>query len=413
MNRLNTLISITLIASAGSISHAQTLKGGWTICTRDLQLRETLIEQANERELTLINAYGIRSVLPMDQVLFIVKSEGEDDSIPADQLVGAPLPEQNPVRLITLVDGQTVRGSLMSPKIDEHLAITMMAGTSVHGDAHLPLERILRISDQHPIRPDEQPEILDDLVVLRNGDRLAGFIESLGPQVQIALDDSVIDIDFNRIDHLYIANDPEPVPGMYLQFEDEEVLRAMGFRFLNQAPIMVQIDPDSLGLEDTGNTDWRFESETLTSILIADSSEGIVPLVDLESRVEPIGDREWAPLPRILNARASHPAMQSIDIPSPAQIIYALPEGARRFASIFETPLEIWTDCVVRVIVEHRGKQSTLFEQRLNHDQSSASINIELPRATTSLVIEVDPGEHGPIQDRVIMHRPRLLVTGE
>ncbi len=410
MKQHTPLIPILLIALAGSISHAQSIKGGWTICTRDLQLRETLIERANERELTLINAYGIRSVLSMDQVLFIVKSEGEAGLVSSDELVGAPLPEPSPVRLISLVDGQTIRGSVMSPKIEEYLAITMMAGTTVHGDAHIPLEHILRIRDQHPSRNLDQREILDDLVVLRNGDRLSGFIESLGSQVQIALDDSVIDVDINRIDHLYVANDAESVPGIYLRFADEEVLRAIGFSYMNQTPISVQVDPESLGLEDTGNADWRFESGTLTSIQIEDETERVVPLVELEAQIDPIGDRDWTPSPRVLHTNASHPAMQSIDIPSPSQITYTLPDKTHRFACDFETPLEIWTDCVVRVIVEHRGKTSALFEQRLNHDQSSASINIELPRAATSLVIEVDPGEHGPIQDRVIMHRPRLLV---
>ena len=111
MNSLRTIIPISIIALAGSVSHAQSIKGGWTICTRDLQLRDTLIENANERELTLINAYGIRSVVPMDQVLFIVKSESIS-SIDGDELVGAPLPEPSPVRLISLVDRQTIRGSI-------------------------------------------------------------------------------------------------------------------------------------------------------------------------------------------------------------------------------------------------------------------------------------------------------------
>jgi hypothetical protein len=41
---------------------------------------------------------------------------------------------------------------------------------------------------------------------------------------------------------------------------------------------------------------------------------------------------------------------------------------------------------------------------------SKAELNTPLPRGATHLIIEVDPGEHGPIQDRVLIHRPRLLV---
>jgi hypothetical protein len=92
------------------------------------------------------------------------------------------------------------------------------------------------------------------------------------------------------------------------------------------------------------------------------------------------------------------------------RVHYPLPSGATRFACTLEAPIEEWTDCVVRVIVQSDRGSSTLFEGRLSAEVSKAELNTPLPRGATHLIIEVDPGEHGPIQDRVLIHRPRLLV---
>jgi hypothetical protein len=88
-----------------------------------------------------------------------------------------------------------------------------------------------------------------------------------------------------------------------------------------------------------------------------------------------------------------------------------LPEGASRFACTVDAPIETWTDCIVRVIADRNGRERQVFEQRLHPDSPDAGINVELPRGTSALIIEIDPGEYGPIQDRVLMHRPRLLVV--
>lgn len=179
MMRRSPLIPMMTLAACIAGAGAQTIKGGWTICTRDLRLRETLIERANERELTLMNSYGIRSVMPMDEVLFVVKTAPDQPAIPGE-IVGVPSPEPSPVRLITLTDGQTVRGSIIESDLPEYLGINLIAGMKMHGDAHVSLERVLRIVDQDVRDPHPPAELLDDLVVLRNGDRVSGLWNQSG-----------------------------------------------------------------------------------------------------------------------------------------------------------------------------------------------------------------------------------------
>jgi hypothetical protein len=411
MNRLHTSIPISVVALACSLSHAQPIRGGWTICTRDLQLRDTLIERANERELTLMNAYGIRSVLPMDQVLFVVKSEATEE-LNAEEVVGVPLLEPSPVRLISLVDGQSIRGNILDSEIVEQVAISLIAGSSMYGDAFIQLDQLLSIRDH--LRPAAQSgeTLVDDVVVMRNGDRVSGFIESIGSQIEVAVDDRLIELDLDRVERVYVANDPDPVDGIYMRFTDDEIIRALGFDFASRSPIQVSIDPSSLGLDNTGSTDWRFDPGMLEAFWVDEVNQRVLALSDITpSTIEPTGQRVWTPAPEVINLDASHEALRTIDFSSPARVSYPMPEGATRFACSIEAPIQVWTDCVVRIFAERDGRARQVFEQRLNPDSQAAGVNVELPRGTDTLIVEIDPGEHGPIQDRVLMHRPRVLVS--
>jgi hypothetical protein len=412
MNSRLRIISVVVFGALSAGAMGDSIEGGWTICTSDLMLRETLIESANDRELTLLNSYGIRSVLPMDQVLFVVKSDAPKVSSDTE-IVGAPIPEASPIKVISLADGQTIRGSILDADRADSLAITMMSGLSVQGDAHIPLENLLRI--QNPISPDRSmnEELGDDVVVLHNGDQLTGFVESVGSSVQLVLaNDDELNIDLNRISRIDIANEPEPTDGIHVRFDDETVLRVIGFRYASQQSMSVGIDPVSLGLDDTGSTEWRFNANTFDALWVNDPAQSVVALAGMTpSRIEPMGDRAWTPTPSIIDSDASHPVLMGLDFHAPVRIRYTLPEGASRFACTFEAPIETWTDCIARVIVSTGPRERVLIEQRLHIDENQIRVNTDIPRSAQELIIEIDPGQHGPIQDRVLMHRPRLLVV--
>lgn len=402
-------IPICTLAMLSASSVAQPIKGGWVVCTRDLQLRETLIDRADENELMLINSYGIRSVVSLDQVLFLVRSESIEPLTQAE-IVGAPMQERSPVRLITLTDGQAIRGSILESELPEELALQLIAGKSVHGEAHIPLEQVLRIEDQDA--PISQIELLDDLLIARNGDRFGGFIETIGPSVRMTLGNgSEIEIEAARLASMHIANDLERVEGIYLSFSDREQLRILGFEVSLSQSIRVRVDTDSLGLADTGSNEWRFDADSLTGLRVLDKQAEVLPLSTLEPiSVEPMGDRVWTQRPTIINENAGHPALMGLDLHSPVRVSYALPTGATRFACVLEAPIERWTDCIARVLAVTPSGTRNLAEHRLNNKSPSSEVNLQLPTNTDTLVIEIDPGEYGPIQDRVLMLRPRVLI---
>lgn len=409
MKPLALAIPICSLALLTASSFAQPIKGGWIVCTRDLQLRETLIDRADENELMLVNSYGIRSVVSIDQVLFMVRSEFIEPVTQAE-IMGAPMQERSPVRLITLHDGQAIRGSILESDLPEELALQLIAGKSVHGEAHIPLEHVLRIEDQDA--PSMRVELRDDLLIARNGDRFEGFIESIGPSVRMSLNNgSEIEIEAARLASMHIANDPEQIEGVYLTFSDREQLRVLGFVVSSSQSIRVRVDTDSLGLADTGSNEWRFDAGSMTGLRVLDDQASVVALSTLDpSSVEPMGDRVWAQRPTVINEHAGHPALMGLDLHSPVRVSYALPVGATRFACVLEAPIERWTDCVARVQVVTPSGTRTLGEHRLRAQSASAELNLQLPRNAESLVIEIDPGEYGPIQDRVLMLCPRVLI---
>lgn len=409
---IRTIALITLLCLTSVRVSAQTLRGAWIVCTRDLQLRETLIDRFDQRELVLRNAYGIRSSVPMGEVLFVVRSEPLRQVRP-DQIAGAPAPEPSPVRLITLRDGQVVRGSIIEPGVPDELAISLIAGRHVHGEAHIPLERVMRVVDQDAERAyTPGGELLDDVVITRTGDRIAGFIEALGPVTRIAqAGGPELEVETQRIESILIANTPTREPGIYLGFSDREVLRAVSIEYEPQQPIRIEVDAGSLGLSDTGNTLWVFDAGSLRSLHVVRPALRVLALGQLTpARIEATGDRGWAPAPTPLDRGANHPALGSLDLHSPVRLTYRLPEGTNRFAAGIEAPIEQWTDCVLRVLAVSGTDERVLFEQRLNRDTAAAELNTAIPAGTDELVIEIDPGEYGPIQDRVLLHRARLLV---
>lgn len=406
--------SISIIAAALLCANAsgQTLRGAWVVCTRNLELRETLLDHADERELVLRSEYGIRSRISMNDVLFMVRRESQSD--PVDEFVGAPLPELSPVRLISLTDGQIVRGTVLEPELPELFSFTMIAGRNIHGQARIPIERILRVADEQSLTRSYESlaPLRDDTLRTRTGDEIIGFIESIGPMTLVSLSDgSELSIETARVSEIHFANQADILPGLYLTFNDRETFRVSVFEYDNQQPVSIDVDTTSLGLEDTGNSTWIFETDSLQSLRVIDPGVRVLAMSDIEpERIEAMGDREWAPAPVLLDRSISHPTLASIDLRSPMRAHYPVPKGASRFACSIEAPIEEWTDCVVRVIARTDRGDTTLLEQRLNGSRSSADLNARLPSGTTKLIFEVDPGEHGPIQDRVLLHQPRLLI---
>jgi hypothetical protein len=96
----------------------------------------------------------------------------------------------------------------------------------------------------------------------------------------------------------------------------------------------------------------------------------------------------------------------AIEFRGPLAVRYDLPAGCRRFAAEAMLPRSGrgWGDFELVL----RCGDEEVYRQRINGNQPTDAINV--PIAGRSLTIELTEGDHGPIQDRLVLRRALLLI---
>ena len=408
---MNTLTSIIPVLCLALCAQGQSETSTWTLCTNDLRLIEAHIDHAGEQEIVTIDEFGIQQLYPLSDLFFAVPTRIQPTQAPVTP-VNFTLREpatSSPTKYITLIDGQTIKGRIAEPQNPDTLAYNLYAGIIIKGLATLDLEQILSISDQPNQLPAKNPE--SDIILTTNNDRLTGFIESIAQTTSITTDTSTVRIDLEQISTITLANIQEHTPGVYITTTDDLYIRANRFQFDFYHQLSLLPDNVSFGLHQSSHSPWLFPANAPAAITVVHSRRRLISLCDTTPvTIEPTGGRDWTPEPTILS---DHPnaILSTIDLHAPLRVVYPLPDGATRFACELIAPINTWTDCIATIsAISASGKYHELITQRLNSDQSTTALNIALPNETTQLEIRIDPGEHGPIQDRVLVKNPRLLI---
>jgi len=404
----------SLIACAAIITNhslAQEIFPTWTLCTRELELIETLVTKADERQIVTLDELGVRRKHAVDDLFFAIKTPTQSDqSIRSqDEIVTVPLADSTPSLSITLVDGQRIRGSLLDPNNDDSLLLSMDLGSGEPTRATIPLENILTIADRWDLP--EQPKNESDTITTKNNDVLVGFVESVAPQTTITTGRATVTLDLNQIHTIGFANLPKRVAGIYLSTSDGLELRSSSFDFDFQHPMTIAVDGESLGLPHGARDLWMLNPDAPAGVHVVHPNQRVLSLSAIKPElVEPTGDRSWTPTPTVLYT-PDEPVMSTIDLHAPVRLLYPLPKGSTRFACSFKAPINTWTDCIASVYsISYAGQRHELLVQQLNAEHPSQSLNAPLPPMTEKLEIRIDPGVNGPIQDRVLVLHPRLLI---
>lgn len=246
-----------------------------------------------------------------------------------------------------------------------------------------------------------------DVVLLRNGDRVEGFIDRLGDplvletetdrgpaRMEFALDrvasvrlvptsgTSAIPRRTTRLWHAdgTVADLPQAAIG------DDGYLRIrLAGRSPGEAPMPLRLD-DVHGL--------LFEPAS------------VLPLAALDPiAVETDPLRFEATAPSRLDADAPLD-LARVALQGPVVVRWRVPDGARRFAAVASLPpgSRDWGDCEIVV----RSERREVLRARLDgaHPAATIAVSLDGPR----LEIEIIAGPHGGIQDRVILERALLLL---
>lgn len=316
--------------------------------------------------------------------------------------------------LLVLTDGQRLTGAPTGIDTGDE---TIAWSNARLGGVRVPLEYVDRLHMPRIIDSDNIPEPLtnglDDVVLLNNGDRLVGFVESIGNQTRIEpLTGGALSLDSSSIDQISLATDPAEASGTVVWLSDGSVVSLESYetaQMNEQIAVLGTLAPGPIaspsGERTPSEADDRlhalqmdFPLESVRAVSFAAGS--LVPISSLESVAE-------GPGIRVDHAGAAALGARDILLPGPMRVTWALPERTRRIALTASLPIEsrAWGDLELIVTLDDRE----VARQTINAVNPSVDLAFDA-RGERSLTIEIEEGAFGPIQDRIVISRGLVLT---
>ncbi len=301
---------------------------------------------------------------------------------------------------LELTDGQRFPGQ---PAATGGQGDAMVWSHPLFGRLSAQIDSIARIVLQGSAETSTQQNTEDagtDQLVLVNGDRLVGFIVSLGDPVEFEADNTSISLPIERIAEASLSNPSRPLSGLVVWLDDGTVAVVASLETTQDQGVSVRLQ------------DGQTATVQLDDVrAIAFAAGRLRPLASLTpTSQQVIGDRRLTDPLHIITSTGADGATDlntpDIEFPGPMKASWNLPAGVVRLAGVAELPLDSlpWGDC--EFVIQLNGVE--LLRDRLN--QNNTRVKFSLPVEAGELVISVEPGEYGPISDRVVLRRPLLLV---
>lgn len=305
---------------------------------------------------------------------------------------------------IELTDGQRFVGQMMGT---EPAADMILWRTPSLGDVRVSLEQLsrLRISESEVDSGEPSGTPAVDGVLLRNGDRLSGFIERIGDRALDITPDQgeTLTLPLQRVAWVELANPaswPQQVQAAAsgLVLHDGSRLRVLDLelsaeRLTFRLPLSTEPDArQTLPLEQVAQIDFT------------GSGWHLVDLASQPMSVRSGGEVFGLSMGPYIDRGAIH-------LHAPVAIRFELPAQTRRFAADAELAIDAdlpaeasaWAD--FEVIVNRHDAGGHRF--RISSDEPAMRMN--LPIQGDALDIELDAGVNGPLLDRLRLVRGVLL----
>lgn len=353
----------------------------------------------------------------------------------------APAPSAPPraVSTLELVDGQRLTGSLSAP--------TGNAGPEADqslrwnhprlGVQSIPLERVHTLRLAAPATPEARlalarqaalPGTPDgDVVLLINGDRLTGFVDSIGgpsgevvitPQSTPGAKPQSVHIALEQTAYIALANPLVRPAGIMLWLADGSVVTTDRFEF-DAAAGRITLAARGAPASPVPAPGASLDLADLRAVAL--DAARLAPVSSLKlARFAPASGRRLAEPPQIVPASEGAPSPLGADdilLPGPMFVEWQLPARATRLAGwiTLEPSAWSWGDCTITIGLLEPGRNEpseALARQTISASQPIMPVNVELPAITGDVRVRItlDAGPSGPIQDRVRLRR-MLVVT--
>jgi hypothetical protein len=347
--------------------------------------------------------------------------------LPQEQDAAAgPTTALRPPSEVELVDGQRFPGTFGAIAAPAGEPVESIAwDNATLGTLDLKLDHIRRIQ----LRPDPSAQAArtpaapgdSDIVILTNGDRVPGLLEGFladGPAARLSSSGQSRDIPLDRIQEFRLLTNPAaaaPADSTIVWLRDGAVAACRSLHTSRTGEVALEIAPAETATNGkTSSTLAASGNVGIADILAVDLHPGaLVPLASITpSSQKPGPGRRWTKPIAAVSPDALL-RLSDVEIPGPMSAEWELPAGIARFAAEVELPRSDWDwgDAELSVTLVSGGRETELFRRRLSAEQPRAAINAALDKSAPGarLRIRLDAGAYGPVQDRVVLHRPVLL----
>jgi hypothetical protein len=389
-------VALACATLAPNAAQAQAAQGPVrVVLDRSLGEHEGRVVSIDAAGVVVEDEAGRRTTIPRAQVLAVLTRMVDTIDTPGQ----ARAPGSPSQSWLDLVDRQAWPGRLAtSPGGEDRIS-----WESAWGLRTFATERVLSVR-LHAASTLPAPEGASDRVILRNGDTADGFVSEVGPTIRIERDGRESLIPSDRAAGILFANPPEEPRGLYAWHQRGSVVAILDPVLTPAGEFTARLAEDPTGAPATGP--WHefravlFDASRLRALALLPIA-GVGPA--------PGASRRWTPPPQVGDAPDAPLFAADVELPGPMSVDWDLPQGAAHLAATAELPVaaRTWGDCEVLVGVP---EQPALWRQRLRGEAPTASIRVALPPGAARLRVTVEPGENGPVQDRVILRRPIILV---
>lgn len=416
------MIALAGLLAAGGVAIGADDGVPRVLLDRELNTTEVRLTSIDQGQVYWLDGAGRERSRSVEELLAIIDPDGGllPDSVRQQVIESLNFP------LVQTTDGQRLLAKLRDdPEGSPELVELMLFGGQT---MRVSVERIASVTSAKSVfdeRGDASPDadLIDDVVELANGDRVSGFVESLGPRVSVEVEGVSRSVPLSDIRSIRLANPSRTSAGTRVWVSDGSVIGAGPLRRSGEGMVAFDL---SLAGEHSGAPEGS-ESDLPTAmslplsrvagIVFDASGAGVRPLAAMApASYAPTGERRWTPPPSAGDPAHAVLGASTIELPGPMRVSWALPEGASRLAGIAtlgDTP-GAWADCAVSITIDTDGQRTELARARLRPGHADLAFNVVLPPALAgeprALEVRVDAGAYGPIQDRVLLERVLLLV---
>ena len=316
--------------------------------------------------------------------------------IPKSDGVGAV--ERRPFSFTKLSDGQVIIATFGGFHLEPSGTVARWKHPGM-GTMDISVDRTSFIQ----LQPMEQPPVAAnfDEIVLRNGDRLNGFIESFAEPIIIENTGNKRQVPLERVAGIALVSAQPKVAAVRVWLSDGSIIDGTSITGGFGGGFVLQ--GMSLGMSRSSQPIVTDEVRC-----VSQSSKRMVPLSQFKPKVlppiSPSLPRSEYPMPIVSTTEAPLGA-SAIEIRGPERLVYEIPKGFSVFSAEVQIPPAVldWADC--KFVIRQNGQEIARYS--LNAKNPKARIGVTVQPGP--LEIEIEEAAGGPVGDTVILQRAILI----